>query len=238
MKEKLSQRYALETVLLRLERQQAVITEDIKQAKYDIRCKNEALLSYEGGLRRFLDQLSGKREEKAEALRRDLRHAENLLSTLLREQEALRQECTELQKELQSLPSLDILRKANELEWAALEARYCAEALSPLLEGTKMALLEYRELMQGSRPDVLSPTAQQEIYTAPNLWGEQCQPLVERLKIALDILETPFAPGGYFDSPASYLVTVAAKHNRLDRVNQALDQTQDIMNLTRKILGE
>ena len=238
MKEQLSQRYALETLLLRLKRAQTATAEDIKQAKYDIRNKTEDLLNYEGSLRGFLDKFSGKREEKLDSLRQAQSREESRLASLLREQETLIQKRAGAESALASLPPLEVLREADEEEWAILEARYCAEALLPLLEETEKALLEYRELMQRSRPEALSLTAQQEIYTAPNAWGEKCRPLIERLRAALAFQKISLAPGGFFESPTAYLVTVAAKHNRFDRVNQALDQTQTLLNLSRRILGE
>lgn len=233
----LKQRYALETDLLHGNLRSKEVAEEIKQAKFDERAAKEALWNYESSIRGFLHRISGKREENLEALNRKLRRCQQQLSDLLREQEALGQKRDSLTAALQSLPSPEELRETAEVkEWARLETRYCAEALSPLLEENHRALLEYRELMQGQRPEVLSAAEQQEIYSAPDIWAVQCQPLIQRLKTALDILNIPFEIGGYYSSPTAYLVTAAAIHNRRDRVNRALDQNLAVRKTVNQII--
>ena len=233
----LKQRYTLETDLLHGNLRSKEVTEEIKQAKFDERAAQEALWNYESSIRGFLHRISGKREENLEDLNGKLRRCQQHLSGLLREQDALVQKRNSLTAALQALPSLEELRETVERkEWARLEARYCAEALTPLLEENHRALLEYRELMQGQRPDILSPARQQEIYSGPDIWAAQCQPLIQRLKTALDILNIPFEIGGYYSSPTAYLVTAAAIHNRRDRVNQALDQNLSARKVISQIL--
>lgn len=233
----LKQRYALETELLHVNLRSKEVAEEIKQAKFDERAAKEALWNYESSIRGFLHRISGKREENLEALNRKLRRCQQQLSDLLREQESLEQKRDSLTAALQPLPSPEELRETVEAkEWARLEARYCAEALSPLLEENHRALLEYRELMQGQRPEILSAAEQQEIYSAPDIWAVQCQPLIQRLKTALDILNIPFEIGGYYSSPTAYLVTAAAIHNRRDRVNRALDQNLAVRKTVNQII--
>lgn len=246
--QQLRQRYSLEMSLLLLERRDRELMGKCKEAKYFQRAQTEKQLQYQGSLRSFLDHLTGKREDKAEALSREVRQAEAALNALLREQEKLNQELTCVREGLSALPSLDALREAAaqepdmEKEWAKLEAAFCAERLSPLLEENYHALLEYRSLMQGSRPEILSVEKQQKIYTEPNVWGEQCRPLLQRLNRALEVLGIPFSYGSYYSSPSSYLVTVAARHNRMDRVNQALDQVlavqKQVSKVTQRLSGE
>lgn len=219
----LSRYYEIQTSLLRLQQRESEGKEALKQAKFDLRSADEALLTYEGSARSFLDKLTGKREEKTEALRREVRSREAARDALQREQESLRHQQEELTAALETLPSSETLRAEAEQEWAVLEARYCAEALIPLLEKNEKALLEYRSVMRGEYP-VLSVQRQQEIYAEPNIWAQRCVPLLQRLKEALDVLRIPFTLGGYYESPVAYLVSAAAKHNRLDRVNQALNQ--------------
>lgn len=232
----LIQYYEVKTALLRLERRSEEITENLKQAKYDLRSEEEKLLNYEGSVRGFFDKLTGNREETAEVLRREIRKAEATLNTLLREQESLEQSRRELSAQLQALPAPEELRRLDETKWASLEAKFCAEALSPFLEKNHEALLEYRSLMRGDRPEILSVWKQQEIYGEPNLWAEKCIPLLKRLQTAMDIQGIPFEIGSYYHSPAAYLVSAAAKHNRLDRVNQALDQVEAIQRKIKELL--
>ena len=232
----LIQYYEVQTALLRLERRREEITENLKQAKYDLRSGEEKLLNYEGSVRRFFDKLSGKQEEKAEILRRELRKAEAALNSLLREKEALEQNRKALSKQLESLPSPEELRGTDETKWASLEAKFCAEALLPLLEKNHEALMEYRSLMRGNRPEILSVWEQQEICAEPNLRAEQCIPLLNRLQTAMDILGIPFEISSYYRSPAAYLVSPAAKHNRLDRINLALNQVEAMQKKTKELL--
>lgn len=228
--QQLRQRYALENTLLRLERRHPVLTETIKQAKYTCRDREEKLLTYQGSLRSFLDKLSGKREDRVEALTREVYQAKAALTALIREKERLDQEQISVREGLSALPSLDVLREEaaretdTEREWAKLEACYCAEKLIPLLEENHKALLECRSLMQGNHPEILSAEEQQRIHAEPNVWGEQCSPVLARLKAALELLEIPFEIGIYYRAPTAFIVAAAARHNRMDRVNQALDQ--------------
>lgn len=233
----LKRRYELETALLRLQRQQRDTREKLSQAKFDLREKQDALLQYEGSIKGFFHRLSGKQEEQKENLTRKVRQAETALNALQREREALEHRRAEAEKTLTSLPALEELRKGAEKEWAALEVRFCAEALLPLLEENEAALLEYRSLMRGEYP-VISIQRQQEIAAQPNVWAEQCRAYLLRLKEALDILGTPFELGSYYISPAAYLANVAAMHNRRDRLNQALDQVEAVKKQVRKMMEE
>lgn len=227
--------YEAQTFLLRLERRTEEVSEAVRQAKYDLRTAEEALLNYQTGIRAFLDRFSGKRAETEETLRRRVRDAEAKRKTLLQEQESLNRRKTEWKERLKDLPSRDQLRQsADAKQWAALEAKYCAEALAPLLTENHKALLEYRSLLRGEHP-ILTPQRQQEICAEPNVWAERCVPYLHRLNEALDILEIPFVPGSYYESPVAYLVNVAADHNRRDRVNQALDQVEKIQRIVKEM---
>ncbi len=76
---KQQQYFEAQTRLLRLERRSEQLKETLKQATYDLRCCDNKLLNYQGGVRSFLDKLSGKQEEKLEQLRREVRNAEAAL---------------------------------------------------------------------------------------------------------------------------------------------------------------
>lgn len=227
--------YELQTILLRLQRRRTELADELKEAKYDLRSRDDLLLNYQGSLRSLLDKFSGKQAEKLEALRGHVRRAEAQLAALQREQSELEERLARTQEEMKGLPDVEDLRRSMEdREWALPEAKFCAGALAPLLEENRKALLEYRSLMQGSHPEILSPQRQQEIYAEPNVWAEQCLPYLRRLKQALEILEIPFEMGSYYEAPTAYLVNVAAMHNRRDRVNQALSQVEAIQKILRK----
>lgn len=239
--QQLRQLYALETALLQLE----ALTERIKEAKWSQRSHAEKVLTYEGSFRAFLDKFSGKREDRAEELRRELRRAETALRALLREQEALKQEQDRISKERSALPSLETLQKeiaqdpSAAKEGARLEAQYCAQVLIPMLEENHRALLELRRLMGGGRAgEIISIEEQQAIHAGPNIWGEKCVPLLQRLKSALEIQDIPFEIGSYYRAPTSFIVSAAAVHNRRDRVNQAMDQVLAAKKQIAAILAE
>lgn len=233
----LTQRFTQERELLELENRLRVLPEVISQAKFQLRGRQVALLSYEGSFRGLLDKFSGKREEKAEALRREAAHEEQALQQLLRQRDSLEQQRRELTARLEVLPSVDDLRpQVEETQWAALETGYCAQALQPLLEENRRALQEYRELIRGQRMEILSAEEQQQICTAPNIWGERCRPIVARLAAALDILGQPLNAGEYFEKPTAYLVNVAAKHNRIERAGRALDQVEALQRTVTRLL--
>lgn len=227
--------YELQMALVRLERRSREVKEARKQAMFHLRDCNEKLLNYEGGIRCIFDKLSGKQEEKLEVLNREIRNAEAARNALIREQEALEQNRKDMTAALEQFPPVEELRETDELLWAELERKLCREILRPLLERNREALLEYRSLLRGERPEILSVQQQQEIYSEPDVWAEKCVPLLQRLKTAMDIQNIPFEICSYYQSPKSYLVYAAAKHNRLDRVNQALDQVEKTLKTVQNI---
>lgn len=221
--------YEIQTSLLRLTRRAEELTEEVKQAKFDLRSRNVALVEYTGGFRSFLDGLTGKREDRLEALRRNVRREEAGLDAVLRKQQEVDAEILRIRTELAEMPEESTLRSGMETEWAELEVKYCAEALAPLLEEHHRALLAYRSLLRGEYP-VLSVQRQQEIRSEPDIRAKKCVPWLLRLKEALDLLEVSFDMGDYYRSPASYLVT-AAQHNHRDQVNKALDQVERVQKM-------
>lgn len=240
--DQLQNRCHLETSALRLERRSKEIKEALKQARFQKRACDEKLLLYDGSFRKFLDRLSGKQEDRQEALCWELNRAEANLNNLLREQDDLDRQLSETRKQLLTLPSMDILREEAEKdpqarkEFFRLDALFCMETLQPMLEENHAALFELRRLMRGDRAgEILSIAEQQEIYAAPERRGEACKPLLLRLKADLTGLGVSFEPGGYFESPTAFIVSAAAAHNRLDRVNQALDQVEDTQRQLRRL---
>ena len=227
--------YELETALHRCSLREAELETAVRQAKFDLRTAQQAQAEY-SGLRVLLDKLSGKYPEKAETLVRQVRTAEGKLQSLLRQQKAEKQKLSSMQEQRDALPSLQELRTPeSEALWAKLESAYCAEVLAPLLQKNHDALLEYRALLQGQYP-MISVEEQQRISAAPNTCAAQSLPRLLRLQEAMEVLGTPLDLGGYYSAPDSYLVT-AAKHNRFDRVNAALDQVHALQKQARTIMG-
>jgi len=228
--EQIKQAYALEAQLCSLGLRSAELSQEAKQAKYALRTARAAQVEY-GGLSAFLDKLSGKYPDKAETLDRDVRRAESRLNSLLRLQEENAAAVSKITDARSVLPARDAL-KQTALEqpdtarlWATLELRLLAAQLLPLLEKNETALLEYRSLLRGEYP-LLSPERQQQISTEPDAWAQQCAPVLEQMQPALAVLGQTLEICPYFRSPAYYLASAAAAHNRINRAAQALEQVQ------------
>lgn len=228
--EQLKQAYALEAQLYSLQLRSEELSQEAKQAKYALRSARAAQVEY-GGIRAFWDKLSGKYPDKTESLDRNVRRAEAELNSLLRLQEENAAAVSEITEVRSTLPPRDVLKQIA-LEqpdtaalWANLELRLLAEKLLPLLEKNEAALLEYRSLLRGEYP-ILSPERQQQISAEPDIWAQQCAPVLEQMQPALAVLGQTLEICPYFRSPAYYLASAAAAHNRINRAAQALEQVQ------------
>ena len=210
--------YELETAIYRSSIREAELKESVKQAKFNLRQATIAQVEY-GGIRAFVDKLSGKHADKAEALSREVRKAEAELHSLQRQLEAEKQKLSALQEQRTALPPLEELQTEETKDlWAPLERRYCAEALLPLLTRVEEALTEYRKMLRGEYP-ILSLSQQSAIGAAPIAAAEECRPLLDRLEAVKDLPEA-----GFFRSPAAFLAA-AARHNQLELAAAAADQT-------------
>ncbi len=210
--------YELETANYRSSIREAELKESVKQAKFNLRQATIAQVEY-GGIRAFVDRLSGKYADKAEALSREVRKAEAELHSLQRQLEAEKQRLSSLQEQRTALPPLEELQTEETKDlWAPLERRYCAEALLPLLTRVEEALTEYRKMLRGEYP-ILSISDQSAIGAAPIAAAEKCRMLLDRLEAVQDLPEA-----GFFRSPAAFLAA-AARHNQLELAAAAADQT-------------
>lgn len=240
--QRVTKRYELETRLLRTNNELEETSACLAEVKYQRRDAWEKKNLYEGSIRSLMDRISGKREEVQERLARNYRQAEETVAALTREREILMQQQSTLQSELETLPSAEELRDMalsdSEMaaQWAELESKFCAEGLAHLLEKTDEALEQYRSQMRGERMgEMVSREDLYAIGTAHMKWAKQCQPLLERLEKAQAVLERPFETGGYFDNPAGYIESAAAKHNRLDRISAALGQVAKLRRTVEEI---
>lgn len=220
----LSTVYELETTLLRARQCREALKEALSQAKFTLREARTAEVEY-SGITAFFDKLSGKYADKAETLSRQVRTAEAALNALLRQKETEDAALSAMEARLAALPSLETLRTPETKEqWAPLERKLCAEALTPLLEETAEALTQYRSMLRGEFP-VLSIEDRTAMATAPITCAEQCRPLLDRLEAVQSLPDVPF-----FRSPAAFLAA-AAKHNQLDRAAAAQSQTEALQKL-------
>lgn len=235
--ETLKQRYHLESALIRQKQSLQETEEKIPAARYDLRQRQQEQTLYEGSLKHLLHRFTGKVAEETERLALGVSSARTVLENLLRLKDSLNQDIAELTAELETLPLWETLLPEEDPGrrklWAELESKLCAETLLPLLEKLDLALEDYRSQLRGEKMgEIATAERVHETSTAHIGWAKQCIPLLQRLKRAREILEQPFEPGGYFENPEGYIVSAAAKHNRLNRVNQALEQ---VLTLRREV---
>lgn len=240
--EQIQNRYRLERQLARTRQMQVQTDAALRQAKFDCRKKNAALVEYEGSLRSFLDKLSGKREERSEALRWEAVHAEESERRLKQESEAHAHTLSKTEAELNSFPSREKLKSAAAADpetaeyWAAQELLLVAETLLPLLEETLEALEECRRELRGentgqlrSREDAVQSLS---AHVTP---GKACGELLTEMEKAMAVRKQSFGIPEYFKNPAGYLAA-AARHNQLDRTNEALAQAEKMKKQIKALL--
>lgn len=218
-------RYELETALLQATQQETALKQRLPRAKYDLRCAQAALTEYEhGSIKKFFDKISGRQEEKLEALRSHLRKAEAALKLAQQEQETVSRQLNELNSQLNSMPGWDELRTQSG-EAARLEALLLAGMLIPALEENYAALTQSRAQLRGEHSmELMSYETLHGIHARAEQSGETCRGLLERMKNALDAAEIPFEIPTYYRAPTAYTAGAGDKFHRLDRVSSAMDQ--------------
>lgn len=228
-------RYQAETRLYRMERRKKSLGEEIAQARYDQRLANVAAAEYKGSLQSFFHRFSGKQASREEELAREKRAADARLEALLREQEILRKNYTEITDERNRFPTREeLLSRAGDdpeilAQFHQLEGRFLTEQLLPLLDENYDALLEYRDLLQGNRMgQIMTHEQRQAICTLPDTTGNACAGLIVRLESTMADLNQPFGVPDYYRAPVAYINAVASDALRRDRINQALDQILDM----------
>ena len=233
----MQERFLLEIDLLRLERQAEEAKAALRQAKFDLRDAKVAQSEYAGSFRSFRDKLKGQREETETALRHAVQKAETDLASAQRQKEVLEAELSNLKEQLAVLPDWDALNDGSE-EWHRLEARYCTEVLTPMLEATQELLVERRNQFNGSNAgQIKTRYALADIYSAPETAGEACKPYLLRLKAALEKLGIALELGSYFDAPTAFLSS-ATQYTRMNRINEAIGQTEAMQRQLLKLQKE
>ena len=218
-------RYQLEIDLLRLEQQVEENNAALRQAKFDLRKAKVAEAEYRGSFKSFRDKLAGRREETETALRHAVQKAEADLTSTQRQKELLDARLSEIKEQLSALPDWESLKDGSSL-WNRLEALYCLEILSPMLEATHDLLTQRRNQFNGANAgQIKSRQTLSEIYSAPEAAGEACKPYLLRLKAALEELSVIFELHSFFEAPTAYLST-ATQFTRMDRINTAVGQTE------------
>ena len=220
-------RFQLEMDFLRLERQVEDAKAALRQAKFDLREAQVAEAEYRGSFKSFRDKLAGRREEAETALRHAVQKAEADLTSAQREKELLDARLSEIKEQLSALPDWESLKDKSR-EWHRLEALYCMEVLTPMLEATHDLLIERRNQFNGTNAgQIKSRQTLAEIYSAPEAAGEACKPYLLRLKAALEELDNSLELHSFFDSPTFFLSS-ATQYTRMNRVNDAIGQAETL----------
>ena len=240
LKEQITHRCHLELALFQQRQSLLRTKEDLRQAVYALREAQIAQTEYDGSLRSLLDKLRGRREERQEALSRQVRREEGKRSALKALAESLARDVEELERELESLPAWEALGNEatgeDRLFWADRESRLCAHMLLPLLEETETKLKDCRAVLRGEYAgQPMGYEERQTLLSAHIAAAEDRAPLLDRLKKAMQDNCPEIGP--YFENPALYL-SAAARHNQIDRSGKALDQTLALRSSLKTIAEE
>lgn len=233
----IQERFQLEIDLLRLEQQVEENNAALRQAIFDLWEAKVAEAEYRGSFKSFRDKLAGRREETETVLRHAVQKAEADLTSTQRQKELLEAELSQLKEKLAGLPDWESLKDGSPL-WNRLEALYCLEILSPMLEATHDLLTQRRNQFNGANAgQIKSRHTLAEIYSAPEAAGEACKPYLLRLKAALEELGNSLELHSFFDAPTAYLST-ATQFTRMDRINTAITQAETLQRQLIKLQKE
>jgi len=209
------------------ENRKQLVESQLPAAKAAKREADVALREYEwGGLRPFLDKLSGKWEDKRETLTREAAAADTQLRNLQRELETAEGKLAQLDAEWEALANLgDPVERAKELDSAEQEvivqkaAAVCVSRLLPLLETAGKALEEAQEWARpNNRIDTAPGYTKGILLAQAETCARECAVSLRRIcecGILLDIHP-------YFENPSGYIHGVASQFGELDRINRAL----------------
>lgn len=233
IRDQILSRYELDAALSQTRTGLAAAETALRQAKWQLRQEEDALLNYESGVKQLLDRLRGTRAEKAEALSRAVRQAESALLLKTRERDSLKQTLGKLEAQSAALPDAETLRSGLEGDdlrfWAKLECRHCARLLPPLLAETLTGLERYHGKLRGEyRNQIMDPEEAFALETDHIQPALACAGLLQRMSAAMDLLGHTREIPGYFRNPRGYITAAAATHNRIDRAAAAMDQVRQV----------
>lgn len=241
LREFLRQRFRLEQKLLDTEQRLEQLRQALPEGKAAKRETAAALLEYEsGGLKMLLDKLSGKWQEKQEALSRAAREAANALERTQWELTGAERQAEALRRELEALGSPEERYGAVLAEYPHLreqlqrqKAYLLAKRLIPLLEENDRALKTAQQLARGN---VLGELSMEEHNK--DIWFARADGLAKECGILLHgIADCGMLPEvhPYFENPAGYIMSVT-QNSRLDRIHHALDALWEAKHQIRELI--
>lgn len=227
--------YDLQLEFLQAKQKQEELQNAVKQSAWALRQAKQKEVEYTSSLRFLLFDRLTRRTDRLEACQRAIRQAKANHESSARELEIHQLKYRNLEAEIQKLPLRSELEKSlqgnpeAEAEFARQEVRLCTELLRPLLAKNLEALEAYRQHLRGNNMDQITSPQELHARNAEHIrWAEQSAEVLKRLQPSMAHLGTPIELPDYFLSPAAYIDSAAARHNRLDRVSKAIAQAEAI----------
>ena len=237
------ERFRLETESLLTQRKIKNLTEDIRMENYLLRERKVARIEYDGSLKKMLDALKGKKEQRIEELDRAVRQSEANLQSRKQQLDMEKQTLAELEKAISGIPDRKTLKEqaegnpAAELEFAKRTAGFCAVQLESMLQTCMTALEEHRKIIRGERAgELMSQSERLGIMAKPEEIAEAIRPVLEELQEALVRQGEDLQIGVFFQSPSLFL-NPAARHTKLDRASQAMDQVLNMQKTVKTLMA-
>ena len=243
---RIRRRYEVEASLPGAERAAERAEAALRQAIFDRRDAVEKELAYSGSFGSLRDRLTGKKEARELELRHGVQRAESALAAARQEKDRAEQQLAEIKAQLEQLPAREaLLQMAREnpdtdAVCSRLEAAYCAAMLTELLEQNHRDLADCGKLLRGEYLGTFAGSEETaRIEATPGVSGRECAEYLRRLRTALERLDMTLEGAPYFDDPVYYIVSAAARHNRLDRCRDALEQNEAMQRAIRRLnIGE
>jgi len=217
----------LEQQMQELENRKQFLEQKLPEAKFARREADVALKEYEwGGMRAFLDKLSGKWEDKRETLARNAAAADTVLANLQRDLDMAGEALAQITREWEALAPLgDPVEAVKELDRGEQElilqkaAAIAVSRLIPLLESAEKALEEAQEWARpNNRIDTAPGYTKGKLLAQAEGCARECVRSLQRLCQCGINLEIP----AYFENPSGFIHGAASQFAELDRINRAL----------------
>lgn len=203
---------------------------EVPQRVYELREAKVVQTEYESGLRFFLDKLSGKHQEKQEALSKAVREAAAALDYSRQQLESAKCALASLEQEADSLPTREELyAKYPDFDYLKQQdTLYCADRVIRLLRENEKHLLEARD-WAGNRNADFKPMGTQydksvALQKAADCAREICC-LIKRICENEFVLEIH----PYFEAPDGFIAGAARQYGQLDRINFAIQAVRSTM---------
>lgn len=223
--------YDLQTEYYRESRLCDQMRTEMLQAKHDYLEAGKAVVEYSSTLPGIYDRLF-RNSRKIRTLEKEEAAKKAGMDLLTRDWKRQAEKTDALHKEAAALPEREELKilaaeHPGTLQYQAeREYALCREMLKPKLEDVLQGLEAYRQQLRGGNSDrIMDPNEIHQACTAHIAPAKESHVLLLRLREAGEILQEPLSFGAYFENPAGFIESAAARHNRLDRINEAISQT-------------